>query len=363
MPLLVRALSALAYPPDRLEVFLILEEDDDETAAALACLPLPAFASVLTAPAGAPRTKPRALNFALEFATGDLIGIYDAEDRPPPDQLARVAARFAAAPPDVACVQARLGYYNRHENLLTRFFELEYAAWFDVMLPGLRRLGAPVPLGGTSLFIRRRVVEELGGWDSHNVTEDADLGMAIARAGYRTTLTDSLTEEEANSRAGAWVRQRSRWLKGYLATWITHMRSPGRLWRDLGPPGFVALNLVLLGPVLGYLALPALWAIAAAELAFAVDFGAAGEAVRVAGLVCAAALAAAAALGALRRRWPAGLLLIPLTPLYWPLGAAAAYLAVWDLIVRPYAWRKTTHGRGRVAANLRRESLEALGRG
>ncbi|MFV0473228.1 MAG: glycosyltransferase family 2 protein [Pikeienuella sp.] len=360
-PLLLRSLTALDYPSELLDIKLILESDDEETLAALRALDPPPHFEILLAPDGAPRTKPRALNFALDFAEGELIGVYDAEDRPAPDQVSRIAARFAAMPARIACIQARLGYYNARENWLTRCFEIEYSSWFDAMLPGLHRMGMPIPLGGTSLFIRREALEAVGGWDSHNVTEDADLGMMLSRAGLRTVLSDSLTEEEASSRPGAWIRQRSRWLKGYLATWTTHMRRPLALLADLGLRRFIGFNAILLSAVLGYLLLPWLWVAAIVARWGSAHPEAAGPAygaLSAATMAALIAMLAAAAVG-LRRRGRIGLAVwLPTLPLYWALGAAAAYLALFELLRAPSKWRKTTHGVGRIAAELRREALQ-----
>ncbi len=362
-PLLIEALRALNYPPELLDVKLILEADDDETGPALLAQNPPPFVEILVTPDGGPRTKPRALNFAMEFAKGDIIGVYDAEDRPHPDQIRQIAAQFAASPPEVACIQARLGFYNTSENFITRCFEIEYSSWFDVMLPGLRRLGLPILLGGTSFFIRRGALAAAGGWDSYNVTEDADLGVMLARAGKQTALSRSLTGEEASSRPGAWIKQRSRWLKGYLATWITHMAEPIKLWRDLGSWRFIWLNVILLSAVLGYLALPFLWVgavmtsikpfgdILPNSLAFALhDLGFVTALSVVAMLI-------AAFLGLLRRGRASLIPVALLLPIYWPLGAAAAYLAVYELIVAPSSWRKTQHGVGRIAAEMRQRTL------
>ncbi len=358
-PLLVDALSALNYPPELLDVKLILEADDAKTGPALEALDLPPFIEVLVTPEGGPQTKPRALNFAMEFVKGDIIGVYDAEDRPHPDQLKEIAEQFERSPPEVACIQARLGFYNIRENLLTRFFEIEYASWFDVMLPGLHRLGLPIPLGGTSFFIKRGALAVVGGWDSHNVTEDADLGVMLARAGMQTGLSSSLTEEEASSRPLAWIKQRSRWLKGYLATWITHMAHPFDLWRGLGAWRFLGLNVLLLSAVLGYLALPVMWMgsfillIEPLRTTIPEPVISAFSNLGAVTILCIPALICAAWVGLGRRRRPGLMALAFLLPLYWALGAVAAFIAVFELITAPSVWRKTEHGVGRIAAELR----------
>lgn len=356
-PMLIASLKALDYPPELLDVKLILEASDDETAAALAMLSLPPFIETLTAPAGMPQTKPRALNFAMEFVNGDIIGVYDAEDRPPPDQLFQIVAQFAAAPA-TACIQARLGFYNSRENWLSRMFELEYAAWFDVMLPNLRQFSLPIPLGGTSLFIRREALSAVGGWDSHNVTEDADLGMLLARKGYRTELSRSLTEEEANCRAGPWIRQRSRWLKGYMATWLTHMRAPRVLTAELGLRGVFGLNIVLLASVVSSLAMPWLWLAALAQVfgGWAPQDPLVAIALTILNITVLAilpALLGVAAVAARGRGWRAGVGWALTAPIYWPLSTVAAHLALIELFVAPFKWRKTQHGVSKAALKMR----------
>ncbi|WP_254703955.1 glycosyltransferase [Roseovarius sp. THAF9] len=255
---LVARLTQLTYPKCLLDVVLVLEEEDDMTRATLAQIDLPSWIRVVVVPDGQPRTKPRAMNYALDFCEGDIIGIFDAEDAPEADQITRVARHFQQAPPEVACLQGILDYYNPRQNWLARCFTIEYATWFRTILPGMARLGFAIPLGGTTLYFRRDALEALGGWDAHNVTEDADLGFCLARHGFRTEMVATVTEEEANCRPWAWVKQRSRWLKGYMTTYLVHMRRPGLLYRQLGAWKFwgfqahfvTALSQVLLAPLL-----------------------------------------------------------------------------------------------------------------
>jgi len=347
---LIAALSRIDYPSELLEFVLVLEAHDFEMREALAARSLPAGFRVLQVPGERLRTKPRAMNYALDFVRGDIVGIYDAEDQPDPGQIRAVVECFADGPPRLACVQARIGYYNARQNWLSRCFAIEYATWFEVILPGIQRLGLPIPLGGTSVFFRRAALEEVGAWDAHNVTEDADLGMRLARFGFATRVIDSTTLEEANCRTGAWIRQRSRWLKGYAATWITHMRRPLRLWRDLGPAGFLGFQVILLGGLTAYLALPLLWIGWAASALWGLPPWLAllpgdlltgfwtsllaGQAVML--LTCLRALS-------LTRQWRLAPVVLSL-PLYWPLGAMAAYRAVMELVVAPFRWHKTRHG-------------------
>jgi hypothetical protein len=213
---LIEALRELDYPPEKLDIKLVIETDDMKTWTALSRLRLAMPFEIVTAPNIGPRTKPKALNAALPFARGTFTAVYDAEDRPEPDQLRRVLGVFHGGSDDLACVQARLTIDNTADNWLARLFTAEYAAQFDLFLPGLAALSLPFPLGGSSNHFRTRVLREVGAWDPYNVTEDADLGMRLARLGYRTTVADSTTYEEAPAQLGPWLRQRTRWFKGWM---------------------------------------------------------------------------------------------------------------------------------------------------
>jgi glycosyltransferase XagB len=256
---IIRALEKLDYPSALLDVVLITEENDTLTRDAIAKAKLPPWMREISVPYGLPQTKPKAMNYAFHFARGDIVGIYDAEDSPHPQQLRKVVEVFQKSAPSVACVQARLGYYNAPESWLTRCFAIEYAIWFDVLIKGIRALDLPIPLGGTSVFFRKQILEELGKWDASNVTEDADLGMRLYRKGYRTELVDCLTLEEAPCKVSHWITQRSRWLKGFLQSWMTCLRQPRLCLKELGFRGFIGMNLLLLGAVLSFLAQPLFW--------------------------------------------------------------------------------------------------------
>src|SRR5207247_7375152 len=206
-----------------------------------------------------PRTKPKACNYGLTLARGDLLTIYDAEDRPDPLQLRRAAVAFRRLDDPVACLQARLSYHNANQNMITRWFTAEYLTWFGGLLPALVEQGAPVPLGGTSMHIRTDVLRMIGAWDPYNVTEDADLGLRLHRLGYRTHVLDSTTYEEATSDFVNWVKQRSRWYKGYMQTWLVHSRHPRRLWKELGPTGFLSFHLTIGATPLVPLINPIFW--------------------------------------------------------------------------------------------------------
>ncbi len=346
--LLVR-LARLSYPRELLDVCLVTEDNDETTRATLAAIRLPRWMRVVTVPEGTLRTKPRALNYALGFCRGSIVGVYDAEDAPATDQIHRVVARFHQRGPEVACLQGVLDYYNARSNWMARCFTLEYAAWFRVMLPALERLGFAVPLGGTTLFFRRAALDELGGWDAHNVTEDADLGMRLARHGYRTELIETVTEEEANCHPWAWVRQRSRWIKGYAMTWAVHMRNPARLWRELGARRFLGLQLLFGGALLPVFLAPVLWSYWLIVLGLPHPMDGALPpwlALAMAGVLALGWLSniAVMALAASGPRHRHLLPWAPTTDLYFPLATLAGIKALVEMVVRPFYWDKTSHG-------------------
>lgn len=348
---LVKRLSRLTYPKPLLEVLLVLEEHDDITHETIACTTLPDWIRVVEVPAGSGlTTKPRALNYALDFCRGDIIGIWDAEDAPAPDQLEKVARHFSTAPKNLACVQGVLDYYNPYTNWLSRCFTIEYATWFRVVLPGLSRMGFAIPLGGTTLFLRRDIIEEVGGWDAHNVTEDADLGIRLARFGYHTEILPCVTQEEANCRPIAWIKQRSRWLKGYMITYMVHMRNPATLLRQVGVRKALGIQLIFAASLTQFLFAPLLWLFWGA--AFGLETGIDSLIPKQIKLTMAVILTVFGILNA-------GIALIAITgqkrtPLYpwvltmvfyFPLATFAAYKALYELIFRPYFWDKTEHGK------------------
>lgn len=337
---LVGALSRLNYPRDRLQILLVLENDDETTRLAAEALPLEPHFTVFIAPPGAPRTKPRACNEALALTRGEHLVVYDAEDRPDPDQLLEAAARFARDP-DLACLQAPLRI-DHADTFLGAQFALEYAAQFEALLPALHRLGLCFPLGGSSNHFRTEALRALGGWDAYNVTEDADLGFRFAAAGLRTGLLVAPTWEAAPRTLAEWLPQRSRWIKGHVQTWLVHMRRP----LAGGARRLVVLQATVGLGVLSSMAHAPVTAWAAASLALGLaGVGGAGLG-WVDGALAVTAWAAAAAnmrRGALRANRRMDWRDAFAAPFYWPLHSAAACRAVVQLITRPSYWDKTDH--------------------
>lgn len=347
---LLAAMTRLEYPAEKMQVLLLLEADDEVTISAAREYEDSETITIILVPPADPRTKPKACNYGLEFATGDIITIYDAEDVPEPLQLRRTVAAFAKLPPEVVCVQSKLAYHNSHQNLLTGWFTAEYNLWFGYLLPGMMRSASPIPLGGTSNHLRRDVLDEIGAWDPFNVTEDADLGLRIHALGYRTAVLDSTTLEEANSDPINWIRQRSRWYKGYLQTWLVHIRRPVAMWRSVGPRSFVRLTLILAGtPIIAVLNLvfwfiTILWflgqpAVVGAVFPWFVYFPA------LIALIIGNGATLYMNLLALREDDRADLIVPAITvPGFFAMMSIAAAKGVYQLIRNPSYWEKTFHG-------------------
>ncbi|MDD5706652.1 MAG: glycosyltransferase [Kiritimatiellae bacterium] len=350
VPQMVAALKALDYPAARLDVQLLLEADDDATLAAARTQRLPPGFRVTPIPVSFPRTKPKACNLGLHEARGKYLVIYDAEDRPEPDQLKKAVLAFEASPEKVVCVQSRLNYYNPRHNLLTRWFAAEYSAWFDLALPGLAAMRAVIPLGGTSNHFVTEVLRGLLGWDAYNVTEDCDLGVRLARAGYETRMLETTTWEEACSDLGFWIRQRTRWQKGYIQTYLVHMRAPLALWRDLGTRNFLHFQLLIGGSVFSSLINPLFWLMA---LIWFVFRPAGVEALYPGWVFAIGAFCLFAGnfvfvyvnlLGCYRRRYDDLMWANLLTPLYWAMMSYSGWRAFLQFFANPFHWEKTQHG-------------------
>jgi cellulose synthase/poly-beta-1,6-N-acetylglucosamine synthase-like glycosyltransferase len=355
VPQFVAAMQALDYPTDKLQILFLTEEDDKSTRAALQNMNLQPYFDIITVPDGQPRTKPRACNFGLLQATGDYVVIYDAEDIPDPLQLKKAVLTFAQEDEKTACVQAKLNFYNAEQNLLTRWFTAEYSAWFDLILPGLQRWGMPIPLGGTSNHFPVEILREVGAWDAFNVTEDCDLGLRLAEYGLKTAILDSTTYEEANSQGKNWLHQRSRWIKGYMQTYLVHMRTPLEYLRRGRLRQFLALQFVVGGKTAILLVNPVMWMLviiyfllngnASLTNAYHIVYS---TPILYMGSLCLIfgnfVYTYIHLVGCFKRgqfhlvKWAL------FTPIYWLMGSVAAYIALYQLIFMPHYWAKTLHG-------------------
>ncbi len=352
IPHFLEAIGKLDYPKNKLDVLLLLEEDDTESIDSVKNMHLPSYVRTIVVPHSLPKTKPKACNYGLSQAKGEYLVIYDAEDIPDPLQLKKSYVAFQKVNKNVLCLQAKLNYYNPHQNMLTRFFTAEYSLWFDVTLTGLQSINTSIPLGGTSNHFRVNDLNTLEGWDPFNVTEDADLGIRLFKRGYQTAIIDSTTMEEANSRYGNWLRQRSRWIKGYMQTYLVHTREnisffKQKKWHAL------AFHLTIGGKIAFILINPLLWLMTVAYFALYAFVGPAIESLypSVVFYMAASSLVFGNFLFlyyymvgcAKKGQWDL-VKYVYFVPIYWLLISVAGFMALYQLIFKPHYWEKTVHG-------------------
>lgn len=352
LPGFLKAISHMDWPKEKLDILLLLEADDQATIDAARAMDLPSYVSIVVVPHSMPKTKPKACNYGLCFARGEYLVIYDAEDIPDPLQLKKAYLGFQNVPPTVKCLQAKLNYFNPHDNMLTRLFTAEYSLWFDVTLTGLQSINTSIPLGGTSNHFRTQDILDLEGWDPFNVTEDCDLGVRLFKRGYTTAIIDSVTLEEANSSPKNWLRQRSRWIKGYMQTYLVHMRNPITFVREQGIHALV-FQLVVGGKIAFMLINPLLWLATVAYFVLysivgptieslypPIIFYMAGTSLIFGNFLCLYYYM----IGCAKREHWSLVKYVFFVPFYWLMASIAAYIAFWQLLVKPHYWEKTNHG-------------------
>lgn len=347
---ILHAMSAINYPVEKLDIIITLEEYDHPTTEAIRALNPPAHFKTLILPNVLPKTKPKALNVALRIAKGDFLVIYDAEVIPEPDQLKKAVLAFRAHP-ELASLQPRLDHYNADRNLITRLFNAEFSFYYDLFLPGLGKLGYPIPLSGHSTHFRRLALEAAGGWDPYNLTEDCDVGMRLWRRGFRTGALDSISYEEATTTLSSWIRQRSRWMKGFIQTSIVHLRHPLRLKNEVGGwANFLAFLVSVPGTPFLNIANAVTWLLLLFWLTTHTVFIQSifpGPILylSVINFVIGNFILVYLSLITLHRRGRYGLLKYGLlAPAYWLLQAIATTRAAIQLVTSPHTWEKTTHG-------------------
>jgi cellulose synthase/poly-beta-1,6-N-acetylglucosamine synthase-like glycosyltransferase len=365
VPQLLAALDALDWPKSRLDIKIVCEADDAETLAAIRKARPGPHIEVVEVPAMAPRTKPKALTYALAGARGEFLTIYDAEDRPHPQQLREAYHAFRLASPDLACLQAPLVIANAGESWISAIFAFEYAALFRRVLPALGLHRMPLPLGGTSNHFRTRVLTECGGWDPFNVTEDADLGMRLHRMGYRAATITLPTLEDAPVSFRVWLGQRTRWYKGWLQTWLVLMRHPVRTGREMGWLSFLVFQLLVGGMIVAALTHPGMLIFVTASILSLMAFDrpeaglfmSAMLGIDVVNIIGSYAVFFALGASPMTDREKRGMgwkwMMIPV---YWMAISLAAWKAVVELRLRPFYWNKTPHKPSRLVMDHRKNS-------
>jgi len=352
IPQFLDAISKMSWPKKKLDVILLLEEDDKISIDVSKKLGLPSYVRVAVVPNSQPKTKPKACNYGLSIAKGEYLVIYDAEDIPDVMQLKKAYLSFQKVSPSVKCLQAKLNYHNPHQNMLTRFFTAEYSLWFDVTLTGYQSINTSIPLGGTSNHFRTKDLLSLEGWDPFNVTEDADLGVRLFKNGYTTAIIDSTTLEEANSKWGNWIRQRSRWIKGYMQTYLVHTRDPLAFMKTSKQHAFL-FNLIFGGKIAFILINPILWLATIAYFSLYAYVGPAIERLYPSVVFYMAGFSLLFGnflylyyymIGCMKREQYSLIKYIFLVPFYWLMISVAGFYALFQLILKPHYWEKTTHG-------------------
>lgn len=354
LPQFIEAISRIDWPQDKLEVQLLLEDDDRETIEAAKKMNLPPCFRIVVVPLGAPKTKPKACNYGLAQAGGEYVVIYDAEDIPDTDQLKKAFLAFQKEEnKDIVCIQAQLNFYNPYQNILTRIFTAEYSLWFDLILPGLQSIEAPIPLGGTSNHFKADSLHLLKGWDPFNVTEDCDLGMRLSKMGYHTAVLDSTTMEEANSNFMNWMKQRSRWIKGYMQTYLVHMRNPQEFISDWKHPNIITFQLVVGSKVSSLFINPFMWSTTVAYFSFRSIIGPTIDSLFPPIVFYLAVICLVFGnflylyyymIGCYKRKQWSIIVYVFFVPIYWLMMSIAAWMALYQIIFKPHYWEKTMHG-------------------
>ena len=356
VPQLVRAMTELNWPRSKLEVTFLCEADDFATIKAFEDQKLPHGFMVIPVPGIGPRTKPKALNYGLQMARGEFVVVYDAEDRPDPDQLLEAWQRFSVGGGNLGCLQAPLVIANAHEGWLARLFAFEYAVHFFGLLPWLARNGLVLPLGGSSNHFRRDCLEGVGGWDPYNMTEDAELGTRLARRGFIVEMLSLPTIEDAPTVTDVWLRQRTRWLKGWMQTWLFEMRHPRQFLGDLGFRRFLVYHMLIAGLIVSSLLYPLMLVFIAYSGVNLVLENAAAADRGILVYDCMNIAMGYLSFHALGKRSSVGKKIkgsiLRVIPFYWMLVSVAAWRAVKQLCTQPFLWEKTPHRPAAVRESL-----------
>lgn len=363
-PQFIQAMNSMDYPKEKLQIIFLLEENDRETIEKIADNNLEPHYEIIVVPHSMPKTKPKAMNYGLRHVTGEYLVIYDAEDVPEIDQLKKAVISFRKVNKQIICIQAKLNFYNPKQNLLTRIFTAEYSLWFDLVLPGLQSLNAPIPLGGTSNHFKTRVLREVSGWDAFNVTEDCDLGIRLAKRGYRTAIVESTTYEEANSDILNWYNQRSRWIKGYIQTYMVHMRTPYQFIKEGSIKDFLVFQFVVGGKILSMFVNPLMWLITLCYFLFRAKYGYFIESFFPGPILYIGVTSFIFGnflylyyymIGCAKRGYHDLIKYVYVVPFYWLGMSIAAWKGVYEVIVKPHYWSKTVHG-----LHLKKEAKPAI---
>lgn len=348
----ITSLTSLNFDSDNLNIIYALEEEDKQSLLHFQglCDIIPEQMIYITIPKTLPKTKPKASNYALSFCFGEFVVIYDAEDIPDPDQLIKSVKQFKQESENTACLQAKLNYYNHSENLLTKLFSIEYGLWFNYLVCGLATKNSFIPLGGTSNHFKLEILKKIGKWDAFNVTEDADIGARLSFLGYRVGWLDSLTLEESPIGISNWLKQRARWIKGYLQTLFVHSLNHSTIFSKSNTWKLIELHFYVGFSALTFLMLPINFLL----IAFSSFLSNASSISFIAYFISYGSLALTTIsffIGQViyfqsqnKKITICDIIISFIFPIYFILHSIAAYLALYQLITKPIAWNRTKHG-------------------
>ena len=219
----LNGLLDLDYPKDKLEIIIVDGNSTDGTCKICSDFSAKYPGTFKVVNEKKSKGKPAALNLALPYATGEIVGVFDADSVPEKDVLRKVASHLGDK--QLIAVQGRTTSLNEKKNILTRVAAAEEKAWFQALLSGREKLKLFVPLNGSCQFIRRNALEELGGWDETSLTEDVELALRLVEKKRQIKYAEDVCcGQETPNGLRDFIKQRVRWYRGYMETALKYGR-------------------------------------------------------------------------------------------------------------------------------------------
>jgi cellulose synthase/poly-beta-1,6-N-acetylglucosamine synthase-like glycosyltransferase len=211
------------YPKDKMQIIVVDGKSEDNTLSICSEFSQKYPENIKIISEKTAKGKPGALNLALPYVKGELVGVFDADSLPEKDVLAKVASYFNDE--KLKALQGRTTSLNEKNNALTRVIAIEERAWFQALMSGREKLQLFVPLTGSCQFVRTKVLEELGGWDENSLTEDVELALRLVERNHHIQYApDVCSGQETPNNIGSLFKQRVRWYRGYMETAIKYGR-------------------------------------------------------------------------------------------------------------------------------------------
>jgi len=239
---LLRVLVDMDYPEQKKEIIVIDDDSTDKTVEICRRYVerYPNLIRLVLKPTS--NRKASALNYGLRYAKGEIVATFDADNVPEPDALMRAAEYFED--PSTAAVQGRICSINADQNMLTKFISYEEAVRYEVYMRGKDSLGLFVDLAGTCQFIRRSVLERVGGWDEESLCEDMEMSFRLTENDCNIRYASEIRSWQENpANVTQLIRQRTRWYRGSMEVGLRY----GRLVKKLNRKR-VDAELTIMGP-------------------------------------------------------------------------------------------------------------------